>query len=339
MIINTYKLREINNELVRTALRNSEYSTKNSISRETGLSISTCRNILSDMLKTGEVKEIELRSSEGGRPSRQFIYNKNYAYVGIMYLRIEGDTSYIYSSVINMVGEVLFENREELESIEYSDVDRTVAGMISEFPKLEVVSIGIPGVVIDGYIGLCDVVSLRKFHLKKKLEEIYSVRIIMENDVNTACLGYFNNISGEPVESIIYLYYPDQGIPGAGIVINGRVIRGETNFAGEIGFLPLGVEYEDQGVNQSNKKSFFDVLTKTILSLNSVINPKTIIVSWKQMDSEFFNVLNDTVSDLSPDGHEPELVFNSDHHNDYVKGLTFMAIKEMSCKLEVVERC
>lgn len=338
MVINTNKLREINNELVRSALKNSEYNTKNSISKETGLSVSTCRNILADMLKTGEVKEIELSSSEGGRPSRQFIYNKNYAYVGIMYLRIEGDTSIIFSSVINMVGEVLFQNKKELNQILYNDIEVELSEMVEKFPKLDVVSIGVPGIVINGVIGLCDVISLRHTDLKKNIEEKFSVRVVIENDVNSAALGYYDLSKHLSAESIVYLYFPDKGSPGAGIVVNGKVLRGETNFAGEVGFLPLGINYEDQGRTQNDKKKFFDYLTNTIITLNSVINPQSITLSWKQIDKDFFNVLNDTVSELSPDGHAPSLCFNSDYHKDYINGLTFLALKEMSCKLEVVER-
>lgn len=337
MVVNTNRLREINNELVRKALKSTEYSTKNSISKETGLSVSTCRNILMGMLETGEVKEVELQHITGGRPSKHFIYNKNFSYIGIMYLRIEGVTSIIYSSVINMLGEVIYKNTQKLENIYFEDVDKTVSNMLDKFPKLEVLSIGIPGVVIDGYIGLCDVISLRKFHLKNKIEDKYPIKIVMENDVNAACLGYYNSYRDEP-ESIVYLYYPDQGIPGAGIVVNGKVIRGQTNFAGEIGFLPLGVDYEYQGFIQKDKNKFFSVLTKTIISLNSVINPETIVLSWRQMSEDFFNVVTDTVNDLSPEGHAPNLKYNSDHHKDYINGLTFLALKEISCKLEVIER-
>lgn len=338
VVVNTNKVREINNELVREALKSSEYSTKNSVSKETGLSISTCRNILEEMLKTGEVKEVSISKLTGGRPSRHFVYNKNFAYVGIIYLRIEGPVSYIYSSVINMLGETIYENNEELIDIKYDDIDKTVLCMIKNYSKLEVLCIGIPGVVIDGYIGLGDVDALRNFNLKDKLENKYQLKVIMENDVNAAAIGYYNRNSRK-TESIVYLYYPDEGCPGGGIIINGKVLRGHTNFAGEVSYLPLGPEYEEHGLIQSDSNKFFSILVKTILILNSVINPETIILSWKQMKEDYFDVITDTVNELSQVGHSPNLVFNSDYHNDYVNGLTFLALKEMSCNWEVIERC
>lgn len=338
MIVNTNRVREINNELIRNALKNSEYSTKNSISKETGLSISTCRNILEDMLKTGEAKEVTLTKLTGGRPSRHFVYNKSFAYVGIVYLRIEGNDYYIYSSVLNMLGESVYEATNKYTEITYQDVDYTISKMTQEFPQLQVVSIGIPGIVIDGYIGLCDVIPLRYTHLRDKIEEKYKIKVVMDNDVNVSALGLYNSRFGN-AESIAYLYFPEKGIPGVGIVVNGKVIRGATNFAGEIGFLPFGVEYDDYGKLQEDHIKFFDIIVKTVLSINCIINPMLITISWKHMCQEYFDVINDTVKDLSPEGHAPKLIFNSDHHNDYINGLTFLALKEMSCKLEVIERC
>ena len=46
-------------------------------------------------------------------------------------------------------------------------------------------------------------------------------------------------------ESIVFLYYPEQGDPGAGIVIHGKTIYGATHIAGEIKYL-----------NQANQLSF-----------------------------------------------------------------------------------
>lgn len=338
MIVNTNRVREINNELVRSALKNSEYSTKNSVSKETGLSISTCRNILEDMLKTGEAKEVTLSKLTGGRPSRHFVYNKSFAYVGIIYLRIEGDDYYIYSSVLNMLGESVNEATNKYSEITYQDVDYTISKMTQEFPQIQVVSIGIPGIVIDGYIGLCDVIPLRYTHLRDKIEEKYKIKVVMDNDVNASALGLYNS-SLNKGESIAYIYFPEKGIPGVGIVVNGKVIRGETNFAGEIGFLPLGVEYDDYGELQNDLSKFFDIVSKTIQSINCILNPNIITISWKNMNKENFDTVNNDVIENSPEGHAPYLEFNSDHHNDYINGLTFLALKEMSCKLEVVERC
>lgn len=337
MIITTNRLRKINKELVIKVLKESEFGTKNHIAKVTGLSISTCRNILNDLIVSGEVKEVDFISSNGGRPSKKYVYNKNYAYTGIIYLRIEGGESILFSSILNMGGQHISEQTEIFLQIDLEIIEKSINRMIENYPKLKVICLGIPGVVLDGVVGICDIKALEHIPIKKKIEEKYPIKIILENDVNASALGYYQNKNITGFESIVYIYYPYLGIPGAGIIINGKVLKGHTNFAGEVGFLPIGVDYREQGELQNNFTKFSKFIVNTILSVNSIINPGKISISWQDLNEENFKVIKNMVLNLSVPGHAPALTYNSDIHSDYVDGLAFLALKEMSCKIEVIE--
>ena len=53
LINNVLRVKESNTRLVLTAIRKSKTATRKEISKSTGLSLSTCGNILKDLLATG----------------------------------------------------------------------------------------------------------------------------------------------------------------------------------------------------------------------------------------------------------------------------------------------
>jgi predicted NBD/HSP70 family sugar kinase len=72
------------------------------------------------------------------------------------------------------------------------------------------------------------------FELRRYLEEKLNIATFIENDVKTLTLGEFQFGTGYHVKDMICLWFED-GI-GAGIVHNGKLIRGVNYSAGEIGY-------------------------------------------------------------------------------------------------------
>lgn len=62
--------------------------------------------------------------------------------------------------------------------------------------------------------------------------------IVLENDVNVAALGELADGVGREYENFVFVSV-GTGI-GMGVVIDGRLVRGSTGRAGEIGYLPFG---------------------------------------------------------------------------------------------------
>jgi predicted NBD/HSP70 family sugar kinase len=62
--------------------------------------------------------------------------------------------------------------------------------------------------------------------------------ISFENDVNMAALGELSDGAGRDVGTFVYLWV-GTGV-GMGIVIDGRLYRGSSGAAGEIGYMPVG---------------------------------------------------------------------------------------------------
>lgn len=73
------------------------------------------------------------------------------------------------------------------------------------------------------------------FHLAGELVQRFGVHAVVDNDVNAAALGEFKYGAGKGSHSLIY-YTISTGI-AAGIVLDGKVWRGFSHAAGELGFL------------------------------------------------------------------------------------------------------
>ena len=74
----TAQLRKSNHNLVRNVMLTEEAWTKEALAAATGLSRSTCYNILMDMLAAGEAAELSHGASDGGRPASRFQYRRTF---------------------------------------------------------------------------------------------------------------------------------------------------------------------------------------------------------------------------------------------------------------------
>jgi len=107
--------------------------------------------------------------------------------------------------------------------------------------SLGAISIAIPGVIDD----INDKIFANPqdnlwtdLNLKKVLKEIYHVPVMMRNDVSMAALGEHHYGQGKSYDDLMFVS-AGHGI-GAGLIVNGDLLKGKRNFAGEIGFTRIG---------------------------------------------------------------------------------------------------
>ncbi|MDZ7269472.1 MAG: ROK family transcriptional regulator [candidate division KSB1 bacterium] len=102
--------------------------------------------------------------------------------------------------------------------------------------------VGLPGILDYEQGCLREAYTLQgwqDFPVQRHLSEALAVPVHLENDVKAVTLGEFQFGTGRLVRDLICLWVED-GI-GAGIIVNGQLLRGATSSAGEIGYneLPL----------------------------------------------------------------------------------------------------
>ncbi|MBI3665305.1 MAG: ROK family protein [Acidobacteria bacterium] len=78
------------------------------------------------------------------------------------------------------------------------------------------------------------------FPLAAALEDALRVSCRMDNDANLGALGEYSAGAGRDVRSLLYMTL-STGI-GAGLLLDGKIVRGADSLAGELGHIPLEAE-------------------------------------------------------------------------------------------------
>jgi hypothetical protein len=319
---------------IRTFLLERKSATKVELSERVGVSFPTISKFLSQMEKDGEIISVGLDDSSGGRRAKRYTYNSEYMLGLAIFLEGTG-TNY---SVFNCLGEVKEEG--EAPSVLQGGLDsltKCIENLTSKYPKISSIAIGVPGSVGRGrifYIPGYD--QFQNFDLKGYYENLFSIPVVVENDMNAAVLGYSNSRSIKDKKSLVYLYTGQNG-PGAGIMINGDVVRGSTFFSGEVQFVPL---YDQRNFGQSletgngqimgtvREDNQIDAISRLIASFVAMINPHTFIFSSNDVDGEIINKIAIGCSTYVPSEHLPEITI-SDWKQDYLFGLQSLGLDTM----------
>ncbi|KMY49933.1 ROK family transcriptional regulator [Peribacillus loiseleuriae] len=329
--------------VIRTTLLQFGSATKVELSKRLGISFPTVSKVVAQMERDGEVYVVGLDDSSGGRRAKRYAFNPEHM-LGLAVFLEENETVY---AVFNCVGEVKEQGtRPSVFQDGLHLLIELVQDILLEFPKISSMAIGVPGAVDNGRIfHIPNYKSFHDFELKTYFENLFSIPIVVENDMNAAVLGFQKRSGREDKQSLVYLYSGKNG-PGAGILINGDVVRGSTFFTGEISFMPL---YDNQNFHQAMYQGRKNTKTRTIgekheihaisrlmASLVAIINPHTVIFSKEEMDQIALNRIAIESTKYVPKEHLPELIV-SDWKRDYLHGLQRLALDRMVTGIRLVD--
>jgi glucokinase len=77
--------------------------------------------------------------------------------------------------------------------------------------------------------------KIKNFPLRSTIQELFPTRVVVDNDANAQCLAEYKFGAGVGYRSMIFVTF-STGI-GAGIILDGRLYRGMTGTAGEVGHI------------------------------------------------------------------------------------------------------
>jgi DNA-binding Lrp family transcriptional regulator len=320
---------------IRKSLLQLGSATKVELSDKLGLSFPTISKFLAQMEKDGEIILVGLDESSGGRRANRYKYNPEHM-LGLSIFLERTETNY---TIFNCIGEV--KEQGKVPSVLKDDglnlLTKCIENLMNKYPKISSIAIGVPGSVDCGRIFyIPGYEQFQNFDLKGYYEEQFSIPVVVENDMNAAVLGYNNNKGNKVKDSLIYLYLGQNG-PGAGIMLNGDVVRGSTFFSGEVSFVP---QYDDRNFGQALEKEIgskkiticedneIDAISRLVASFVAIINPHTIIFSNDEVEKATLNKIAIGSSKYIPSEHLPELTM-SDWRQDYLYGLQSLGLDLM----------
>ncbi|PNE42356.1 ROK family transcriptional regulator [Streptomyces noursei] len=221
--------------------------TRTQIGELTGLSKPTASQLLARLTAAGLVRTTGNVTGRPG-PSAQ-LYEIDPAAAHVAALAV--DQLGITAAVADITGRVLGQARVDTDAVPDDTADLTaqlvakaVDGALAEAGlerrQLHRAVIGTPG-ALDPQTGLLryapHLPGWQSRALREELAEVLGVPLVIENDVNLAAVAEQHDGAAQDFDDFV-LVWVDEGV-GAAIVLDGRLLRGATGGAGEIGYMPL----------------------------------------------------------------------------------------------------
>jgi len=156
---------------------------------------------------------------------------------------------FIVKCIVDAINELLDNTNEKIENI-------------------KALSLGVPGTVNpeSGLIFDAPNLNIKNYNIKKELQKHFDVQVLLDNDVNMAGLGiklfeYDNKVNN------MLVVFVGTGIGGA-LIFNGKMYRGSSFFAGEIGHMRVTAK----GLFSNNDEGYaFEHVASRTAMVNRII--------------------------------------------------------------------
>lgn len=237
-------LRALNERALLDLIRELGPASRAQLARDSGLSKPTVSQALQTLVRARLVREAG-RSSGGKGPSA-VLYELN-PRAGCI-VGIDVGRAFVRAAVADLAGEVIARRDEPTRARGADALIHQIAelahGLAAEagvrWRQVTYAVIGSPGVLqpARGQVALAhNLPGWGRQGLVEALQRELGTNLGFENDVNLAALGERWKGLGKGVPDFVYLHV-GTGV-GMGVVVDGRLYRGASGAAGEIGYLPL----------------------------------------------------------------------------------------------------
>lgn len=329
--------------------------TKPEIAKMTKLSLVTVNKTVEDLLAEGRVEISGMNESTGGRCAQYFTANKNLCSYIILYY----DELQYVGVVANAVGEIIYETEFDVRVDDYNEVMEDTFHAIDELvrqcgeTKVEAIGVGIPGIIEDKkLLDIGKIPSWKNKDISKIIEEKYRIKVFVENDINLSTMGLYHNSFKKKVHSLA-LVYLDHNV-GGGLIINGELYKGATNFVGEMACMPVCAVNLESGKRELYKETLEDrilylyqrfskasfeekqVLKAELISVISdvltyiicIVNPEVIALECNLLDERDMKEIRNVLGERIVSKSIPQLVNSNGMRKNGVAGMIALCIRE-----------
>lgn len=254
--------------------------------------------------------------ASAGRPSMSYRLNEVCRCAAVVCGYQKQGHDNISLNVVDLLGRTLHRVEQVFQQIGDDSFDALLDEAFARYPDIGIIGFGLPGAESDGTILLNDYPGLIGNTFMRHHEERYGVPVMFANDINAATCGYVLDPQMEsqgmeaqgmepqgmephvapvcPPESkptgthvkergmlwredtVVGIFVPRGYHPGAGVVLHGRIHEGHGHFAGEIGCMPIGVDWKR--LDHSDANALVDALGKLVAAIGCVIAPDLFMV-------------------------------------------------------------
>ncbi|MFD7027309.1 ROK family protein [Streptomyces sp. NPDC059917] len=242
-------IRRTNLGVVLRLLRDAGPRARARIAADTGLPKPTVTGLVAELVALGLVREGPVRREGAvGRPGTLVDLDG----ADLCGIGVEISTSYVHVLALGLAGDRAFEHRGAVEvagagwesalDVTARAVRDCLAALDRDGRRPVGITLAVPGVIdaAAGVVAYAPALGWRGVPVRDGLLARLpgtAPRLVVENDAKLAALAEHALVQGEDVTDMVCIT-GERGI-GAGIISDGRLVRGATGFAGEVGHMPL----------------------------------------------------------------------------------------------------
>lgn len=313
------EIKNINTKLIRRMFKQNKTLSKNTLSRETGLSFSTINRLVDRLVEAGELVEMGAGNSTGGRCAQ--LYALNPMFQVTLSLRLEA--AELKWFVTDLTGYCLESKTESCESGVLKTIEELIRSVQIRYPQLGAIAMGVAGTVNHGIVTEpFGYEELRGVDLSAYIRQISSLPTAIEGDMFVASMGYCAGCREVP-KAAVCIYIGQLGI-GGGLVIGGNVWRGASEFAGELHYLPIekNFEYVETKFDGADMVAYYG---KIIRSYAALVNPDRVVLYENEFIAGKADAIRREFSFCLPPQAIPQLEVSRNFDGDYQLGLASIA--------------
>jgi Transcriptional regulator/sugar kinase len=321
--VNANLVKEINLNKLRNAFKFKKIASKPQLAELTGLSVVTINSLVNILVENGEVLEDVIMASNGGRPATAYRFNNEFSLALVIYMYEQNFQDTVFICVSDLYGEIIDKIEKKMTEIKKDSFDSFIEKMLLKYPNIKVISFGMPGEEVDGRLLISDYKELKDQYFTTYIKEKFNLPVIFENDINAAIEGYCCSHGVTKSQCVIGIYFPSKYPPGAGIYIDGGIYKGRNGLAGEIKYLPLGVDWENFNFNKIQMK---EIILKTLLAFSCMYNPDSIVLYGDEISDNIISEFKGKCSSEIEKIMIPEIIISKDLNHDFEIGIKQLAL-------------
>lgn len=325
-------IKEINLNKIRKALKEVNIATKPQLSQLTSLSVVTVNSLVNTLIDIGEIRTDETQQSEGGRPALTYRYNANYRLVLVIYMHEHQGQDKAFYRVIDLRGEVIDSREQVLTEVHIGSFDSHIEELIHQYPQIQAICFGIPGHEVNQRLVIIDYEKLKGESLSGYINEKFMCKVWIENDINAAVFGYAHINKISKCECIVGFYFPEKYPPGGGIYLNGKIYKGRDGLAGEIKYLPLGIDWE---FFDYNRREYSEYMVKTIQTFLCTYNPNRIILYGEGVKEDVIQEIVNRCASQVEKILLPDLIISTELNKHFEIGIKEIALSMINTEYDI----